>query len=1563
MRYLVAAGTRHYRENAELPLAHEDVDRAVDLFASMGYERVLTAVSYDPDSASFEDALADWCATPALTAEDVVVVYYAGHGDRAPTGQYRLACAGSETRRPRSWLSLPHLAEILATSPVRNVLFVVDACHAAAATAEIGTITDTIVAGRGRSDAFGAGTWLLASARHRDMALDGAFVVELAEACARGDGPSQRYLAPSTLAERVSASFVAAGNAQRAACSSVDQSERPPFFTNPAFDPYAEIVSDGRAQGDVSDLSSHFEPRGRGVEHVHDPGSYFTGRERALAQARAHLDGDEPGRLLVVTAEPGSGKSAVLGRLVLDGHADASVNAHHQTLEALVGRIAAAADVRAATPVALFTALAERRRPFRVVVDSLDEAGSAGDKAEARRIAWELLRPLGAVACVRLVVGSRRELLPHLGDRVPVVDLDDDRYARDTDPAAYVAKILGDTGAPYAAHPELALRVAHEVARRAGRCFLVARMTASALLRGPLVDTAVPGWSEQLPSDVGGAFEAYLQRLPTGRHARTVALLTTLAFGAGNGLPRRIWLSAAARLSGIALAQADIDLLLEEDGSYLAHAEVAGTKYFRLYHQELTDHLKQRALAHRDMTDLQECFVEILLELVPDKDWSCAHPYVLAHLATHAAPAGHLDDLIEDASFVVHSDPATLLPAVRQAVRRPVLAMAVERYAYLVADSDPGSVDRAALLAFVAATYGEDGLRRRASGLSPVLGDVRVEPREITPHRVVGRHEGEGYATRAYNPHWTIEQVFLPSGGRVVLAAPPRAPHVHVWRLDNPSQSTVLPHPADVVGLAVLDDDRSPARAVTLDAVGDVRIWDVADQTLLHTASGGDTILFDSGFLPDGTAVLLCGNTERVVVRSLPALDTLAEAACENPSRFAHGEIGATACLAYDEDGRVRLLVCDGRLGRVTLHPLAGDGDADVSVLLDGASEPFLMSHMHGSGGTVAAIGESRTRLTLLHPGSGRAVSKAFDGFIWQDCGFALGSEADPVFVTQNNDDLLVVRLDAPPQPVAAQDRAAGHVDRLTPALLRDGLYGVGVNDIAVRVVDIATGDAIGSAMWGHEGAVCALRLLPVDGGRGPDVLAVGNDGTARLWKWGDHERPAEPAAPSGSVGGAAPEIESLIAWPAASPGVLALSGTEARRVVPATGRDGGSTSSPLRGLYADVDDEQDWTVDSEGALHALAWAYGGHFRLESFSEAVPAPPGVIPISHLVWSRVRPGEEGEPTELTWLSGDCVGGAVSGHLLPPTRLSPHARVLAFDRILGRFRLLDAPDAQPDWTELPWMLDPLRDQACSAAFVLPSGSTALMTGVRKPVGWESSVAGHSKPATVAGETVPRQPSGRTDGRLWNISDGACDEGAPVELLDDVWLLLAHHGADGTRWVAQQGWDGTTRVVHLPTNRQYEVAGPRPDVSPDPSLRRTLVSGNDHFIRWTELPDGTPVLLLLDDRASDDSRPAPVTMWDATTPDILHRLAVPACRILWAGPAPSGETLVALSDEYGVALCHLPSGDRVWAAPLPALVTSLVPLPDSPALDLAVGTQQGVVLLRPRLSRAWQDSLGIS
>ncbi|WP_190344254.1 caspase family protein [Streptomyces venezuelae] len=1538
-RFLIAAGTRHYRGGLpELPLAHSDVDAVVALFTAAGYERALAAVSADPRAGEFEDALADWCATADLTADDLLVLYYAGHGVRSASGPYRLACTDSEDHRPRSWLSLSSLAEIIAQSPLRNVLLVVDSCHAAAAGAEIAGMTEAIVATRSRADEPGAGTWLLASARHREQARDGAFVRRLAAAWEEGDGPSQRHLSPATLAERINRAFVTAGLTQRAGCSSLDQARRPPFFPNPAFDREAEVTPEGRPGADDGDRASHFDPRGRGVEHVHDPGSYFTGREHALTAVRAHLAGEGGRAPLVVTADPGSGKSAVLGRLVLEGHADTSVNARHQTLEALVGRLAAAADVRAGSPDALLTALAGRERPFRIVLDSLDEAGPGGDKAEARRIAWELLRPLGAVDCVRLVIGSRREMLPHIGDRIPAVDLDQSAYAEDTSTAEYVAKVLADPAGPYGRTPGTARRIADEVARRSGRCFLVARMTATALLRGPLVDTTVPGWAEQLPSDVGGAFEAYLQRLPRERHTAAMALLSAAAFGEGNGLPRRIWVRVAAELSGIPLAESDVDLLLEGDGSYLSHAEVDRTKYFRLYHQELTDHIRNRTLAHRDLQDVHECFVRTLLDTVPGggRNWARAPEYVRAHLATHAAEAGLLDGLIEDAAFVLAADPASLLPAVRHASRRPLLSMAVERAAYLFGDADPDT-DRAALLAYVARAYGEDGLAGAAEALAASVERMRVPRRQLTPHRVVGRYAGDAYSTWSVRKGWRIEDTVLAGGDRVVLALPPQGSEVRLWVIDSPSRSGVLPHPAQVTGLALV-----PGGAVTLDTVGALRVWDLHEHAVVGEIPDTPYVkLLDAGALRDGTPVAACRDgDEGVAVVDL----TTGHVLTSYP--------GHTAFLCHDPEGAAQLLVgnaSDAPDGTVTLHPVEGDGESRT--LLTGRHEPVLQHRIRlADGGMAVAVvsGDGSCLLTLLDVRSGEMTETAPAG--WDrhlEGGFVRGSSGSPMLVLQGSGGSVTLRLGA-----EAVEQAEVRIPRslsMTSFRYQGRLHTAVADFHELCVVDSLTGERVGPSLKGHESAVGLVHVLEAPGSGDPEILAVGNDGTARLWRWPDVlvAGPAEDGTDGAENQPPYSEPDELITGSVARGPLLALA-TSGFTVVDTGVLDRPADVAPRTALIEDVSGPVSHSAGPDGELHLLAWEYSEFNEGNDEFGTYWSRPG-----QAVWLGVaRDGSTARRARLTDLEGD---SAVHGHLLASTRARPGTCVVGFDALRGRIGLYRFPTHAPAWTAIPWEVPGMRDIVRTAAFTLPSGTAVLMVCSR-PARPDEISTWLRRPARNGPSPAL---SGPATG-LWDCETGRPVRGAVQPLPFDTLRLVPHHSPRGTRWVACQAPAGQVAVFEPLTGAVFPVRAAQPGVDRDPNRRPR--TGRDFDLRWAETAGGAAVLLSVDVDTARDKRALPVTVWDSTAPHTTRQLPVPATRILWTGTTPNGEVLVALGDPQGITLCHLPGGEKVWSTPVPALVTCLAVVPGSPGPDLAVGTQQGVVLIRPRIDAGWRRRLGL-
>ena len=369
----------------------------------------------------------------------------------------------------------------------------------------------------------------------------------------------------------------------------------------PAVEPgYPERLGDSSAAAPARDrgmvgpavdreFGAHWDPRARGVASADDPGWYFAGRTRVLRELVTWLgDPDLDHRARVITGGPGSGKSAVLARLVTLAHpeagrrvpgsvltsappgtvppvggVDVAIHACNKTLADVCAALTAGTGVieehsgiASSTPeqqvnelVNQLLALPQRRV---VVVDALDEA------TDPEQLTSQLLEPLLASAAqsgLRLLVGTRRPLVDALGSRIVVLDLDDPEYLDETDLAEYVTRVLlvehdPDQVTPYRGRQELAEQVARAVARRATPTFLIARIVARSLvLDDQPLDTTDPGWERHLPATVGLAFDRYLERFGPNEH-RARDLLAPLGFAEGTGVAGQLWAPLARALSG-----------------------------------------------------------------------------------------------------------------------------------------------------------------------------------------------------------------------------------------------------------------------------------------------------------------------------------------------------------------------------------------------------------------------------------------------------------------------------------------------------------------------------------------------------------------------------------------------------------------------------------------------------------------------------------------------------------------------------------------------------------------------------------------------------------------------------------------------------------------------------------------------------------------------------------------------------------------------------------------------------------------------------------------------------
>ncbi|ASU60037.1 caspase family protein [Nocardiopsis dassonvillei] len=767
-RFFLAVGVSRYQHlsrEEQLTGVGEDVLAVRNLFTGFGYESVLEGIGDYGSANDIREKIRRWVADVELGEEDVVVLYFAGHGYAPDRDRHYLCCWDTREDTPASTaLATEDLVRILCEGRLRRLLLILDTCAAGAGASDAAGIALNTLAYRLTGGDVSTSVCFLSSARAKDLAQDGAFAPALREAVETATeraGQRQPYLDLASVVQHVNDHFAENGVPQRAELAKGAGTGLDPFLPNDSY--RADLPSEGTDldfQRQAAELAEHYGPRSRGVEFESEQGRYFSGREwvlRDLVSWMTSPEGDGRGR--IVTGKPGCGKSAVLGRvvtvsdreyrerlglaessddtLVPVGTVTAAVHARHKRLEEIVERVFAALGSRARTPSAagLLQELAQRarvsERPLVIVVDALDEAGSGSTadfvgRGEPRRIARELLRPMAEIPGVRLLVGTRRELVRALESVMTVIDLDTHPADTEADIRGYVRQVLlasdeADTRTPYRDRPELADRVARGVAGRAAGVFLVARLTARSLRKEPTpIDTSVSGWQRTLPSGVGEAFDDYLARFGE-EEDRVRRLLTPLAFAEGQGLPRgSTWAAMAAGLSDAECSDADISEVLRFASDYVAEVVEGERSVYRLYHQALADHLRASYNGRGDATRAQERIVAALLGTVPGRldgqgpDWFSASAYVRAHLATHASDTGHLDALVADPVFLLAAGQLPLMRVLGRVSGEEAQAArtAYEQVAHRLSERYPLK-DRTSDLQLSARRCGADALAER----------------------------------------------------------------------------------------------------------------------------------------------------------------------------------------------------------------------------------------------------------------------------------------------------------------------------------------------------------------------------------------------------------------------------------------------------------------------------------------------------------------------------------------------------------------------------------------------------------------------------------------------------------------------------------------------------------------------------------------------------------------------------------------------------------------------------------------------------------------------------------
>jgi WD40 repeat protein len=541
---------------------------------------------------------------------------------------------------------------------------------------------------------------------------------------------TQEYLYLDQIVPAINQHLLKAGIVQVAIRSVVDSPlEIPKFFPNRSFlDTDGKPVTANNAQRAISDeeFRAHWGPRARGVEFDNQPGFYFSGRVSVLGELIDYLNDPSDSKTIVVTGSPGSGKSAILSRLINLSipelrakwpsddlgpavlQFDLALHARGRTLQDAVFRLSEILNV-APSLVAVLDALRTSPRQIRLVVDALDEA------AEPRRIAADLLRPLASYDSVKLIVGTRIGGLAALGD-AEIIDIDRPENAQRQDIVDYVrARLLrqderGEV-TPYSGRDSLVNAVAKAVAEKAYPNFLVARLIVEGLLSQ---DGSVDPNNISFPGNVAAAFDLYLSKFGD-RETIVRDLLLPLAFAMGQGLPwDDIWAPLATALSqrknhDRRYSDDDIRWLLAQAGAFILETTENGRSVFRLFHQALADTLRVNEFPDR----IHATFTEVLFSTVPEraiprektgtrgKDWQLANLYIRSYLSVHADAGGSLLRFLEDPLFLLAANPEQLL-AVLAASRETLPPAIVGAYRDIVhrIGSEPASINGAYLEMF-----------------------------------------------------------------------------------------------------------------------------------------------------------------------------------------------------------------------------------------------------------------------------------------------------------------------------------------------------------------------------------------------------------------------------------------------------------------------------------------------------------------------------------------------------------------------------------------------------------------------------------------------------------------------------------------------------------------------------------------------------------------------------------------------------------------------------------------------------------------------------------------------
>ncbi|MGN9846116.1 caspase family protein [Nonomuraea sp. H19] len=1149
-RYLIATAISRYpKAPPELgwdrPGLVQAREKVIKLFTGqLGYQHVST-LGLDPTREQLTSQLRTFCKAPERREGDLIAVYIAGHGDVLDdSGEHVLLTADVDPDDIEVALPTAELAkQMLRKTRVRRLLLMLDTCHSGAGTNQMAARMLAELGPTWRQQP-GAGIVVISSSQPSERAKTLAFTHLLEQAVASwavaGHGPAE--LAIDAVVQRMNTHPDRPGY-QLIGLDQVGLSgDLPDFLRNPRHDvrlTEVDLAIQQAAEWDALAERRAIEYRTRLLVRAMagaGPGDgwWFSGRFQAIEDITIWLrTGRHPGRgrardrqerqrpgVLAVTAGPGSGKTAVLGliatlthperrqrvpldsigldRRILPQAGDVAEVIYAQNLsdKQVLDGIAAVFKIRAASVRQFLNALADSdHRPASaatLIIDAVDEAETPDT------LCRDVLRPLIDLAGsrLRLLLGTRPHLLARLGlKREDEIDLDADRYADLDALRTYTMRNLMESrsDSPYwDCDPQVRIRIAHQVAASAGFSFLVARITAGTLAAAQeLPDPDDAAWRAGLPRMPAEAIRQDLTNRLKGDAERAIDLLRPLAFADGQGLPwEDLWPAVASAVSGRTYTDDDLDWLRRTAGSYVVEATEAGRSAYRLYHQAMAE-----TLCHDvDETAVHTGFTRALIGRVPytvhgERDWARAHPYTRTYLASHAALAGLLDNLVTDTEYLVHANPDTLLPHL-DTIHTPDGKQATTIYRASIGTHRHATPEtRRQILALDAARYNIPTLL--------TAFNATAEPHAWKPVMATGTNLSRPARNTMTGHTGSVNTVACTTlGGRPIAVTGSDDGTVRIWDLTTGNQidQPLTGHNGSVWALACTTLDGRPV-AITGSHDTTVRIWDLATNQQIGqplTGHNGSVWALACTTL-DGRPVAITGSDDGMV----RIWDLTTGHQIGNLLTGHTGPVTALACTTLDgrpiaitgsHDTTVR--IWDLTTGNQIGQPLTGH-----------IKPVFTAACTTLDGRPIAVAGSDDGTVRIWDLATGNQISKPLTGHT--DVVLAVAGttlEGRPIAVTGSADGTVWIWDVRTRQQIC--DPLTGHTGEVY-AVACTTLEGrpvavTGSADGTVRIWDLTTGSQIGQPLTGHTGPVWAVACTTLESRL---VAVAGSDGgTVRIW-------------------------------------------------------------------------------------------------------------------------------------------------------------------------------------------------------------------------------------------------------------------------------------------------------------------------------------------------------------------------------------------------------------------------------------------------------------------------------